>query len=399
MSNITVIDAIMGTGKTNYAIKYMSEAPEDQRFIFITPFKKEIERIIESVKGRNIVTPNNSNTEGRKLRSLKDLILDGKDIAATHSLFKAADDELIELLNKSNYTLILDEVMDAIEPVNIKMGDITTLIDSKKINVDGNRVKWLDSGYDGDRFNDIKLYAEAENLFIYREKFILWAFPARIFDTFEKVFILTYLFRAQNMCYYFQLHKLPYTVKTLQDGELVDHDEKLERREDLYKLIDVYQGKMNDVTNKHALSASWLRRAKTNKKDAPLKQYKNNLKNYFTHIAKASSGEVMWATLSDVEHELKGKGYTNGKIAINARATNEFKERWALAYVYNRFKNPHETAFFDDNGISVNEELLAASDLLQWIWRSRIRDGQPVCLYLPSSRMRRILKEWANYEI
>jgi hypothetical protein len=395
MSDITIIDAIMGTGKTNYAIKLMSEAPADQRFIFITPFKKEIERIIESVEDRTIVTPTNANSEGRKLRSLKDLILAGKDIAATHSLFKAADDDLIDLLKQSNYTLILDEVMDAIEPVNIKMGDINTLIDSKKINVDGNRVKWLDSGYDGDRFNDIKLFAEADNLFIYREKFILWAFPARIFDTFEKVFILTYLFKAQNMCYYFQLHKMPYTFKSLRDGDLVEYDERAERREDLYKLIDVYEGKMNDKTNRHALSASWLRRAKLE----DLKQYKNNLKNYFGNITNAQSHEVMWATLSDVEHSLKGKGYTNGKIAINARATNEFKDRWALAYVFNRFKNPYETAFFDDNGIRVNEELLAASDLLQWIWRSRIREGQPIMLYLPSSRMRRILKEWSDYAI
>jgi hypothetical protein len=32
--------------------------------------------------------------------------------------------------------------------------------------------------------------------------------------------------------------------------------------------------------------------------------------------------------------------------------------------------------------------------MLQWIWRSAIRNGKPVELYLPSRRMREILEAW-----
>src|SRR5690606_8873203 len=180
MSNITVIDAIMGAGKTNYAIRYMSEAPETERFIYITPFLSEVDRIIDSVKTRHFTQPTNANSEGRKLRSLKELIEDGRDIAATHSLFRTADDEVISLLNGAGYTLVLDEVMDVIESVNIKRDDIRILLEGNKIEIVDNRVIWKDASYDADRFNDIKLYAEAENLFIYRDSYILWAFPMRI---------------------------------------------------------------------------------------------------------------------------------------------------------------------------------------------------------------------------
>lgn len=397
MGKVTVIDAIMGAGKTNFAIKYMTEAAESQRFIYITPFLSEVDRIIENVKGRKFVQPTNANSEGRKLRSLKDLIIDGNDIAATHSLFKTADDELIALLNGAGYTLILDEVMDVIEPVNIKRDDIRILLDGNKIEIVDNRVVWKESGYDADRFNDIKLYAEAENLFIYRDTYILWAFPKRVFDCFKDVFIMTYLFEAQNMSYYFKMHGIPYEAVTIRDNAIVAYDIKQERREELIKLIDLYDGKMNETGNKHAYSASWLRRGKRD--TDRLDKEKRNLRNYLRNTLGAPADAIMWSTLQEVEHYIKGKGFANASIPVNARATNEYAEKWALAYIFNRFKNPYETSFFEDNGVKVDEDLLAVSDLLQWIWRSRIRRGEPIRLYLPSSRMRSLLKAWANYEI
>jgi len=397
MSNITVIDAIMGAGKTNYAIRYMSEAPDTMRFIYTTPFLLEVDRIIDSVKNRHFTQPTNANSEGRKLRSLKELIEDGRDIAATHSLFRTADDEVIELLKGAGYTLVLDEVMDVIESVNIKRADIRILLEGNKIEIVDNRVIWKDASYDADRFNDIKLYAEAENLFIYRDSYILWAFPMRIFECFDNVMIMTYLFEAQNMSYYFKMHNASYNFKSVQNGELAEYDVKREQRDTLYQLITLYEGKMNETGNKYAYSASWLRRGKRDLDR--LAEIKRNLRNYFRNHLSAPSDSIMWSTLQEVEQSVKGKGYSNAKIAVNARATNEYSDRWALAYIFNRFKNPHETSFFEDNGVKVDEDLLAVSDLLQWIWRSRIRNGQPVNLYLPSSRMRTLLQAWSNYEI
>lgn len=397
MDKITVIDAIMGAGKTNYAIEYMTQAPKDKRFIYITPFLSEVERIINDVKGREFVQPTNANSEGRKLRSLKDLIIDGKDIAATHSLFKTADDELIQLLMGAGYTLILDEVMDVVEPVNIKRGDIRILLDGNKIEIIDNRVVWKEPGYDADRFNDIKLYAEAKNLFIYRDTYILWAFPKRVFDCFDDVFVMTYLFEAQNMSYYFKMHNVSYDIVTVRDGQLTDYDARQERREDLIKLIDLYDGKMNENGNKHAYSASWLRRGK--RESDRLEEEKKKLRNYLRNVLGAPSDRIMWSTLKEVEPQLKGKGFANASIPVNARATNEYADKYALAYIFNRFKNPYETSFFEDNGVKVDEDLLAVSDLLQWIWRSRIRNGEPINLYLPSSRMRSLLLAWSEYKI
>ena len=60
--------------------------------------------------------------------------------------------------------------------------------------------------------------------------------------------------------------------------------------------------------------------------------------------------------------------------------------------------HPYEKKFFISKRIEVNEDMFALSELLQWIWRSCIRDGQPINLYIPSKRMRTLLKDYLESE-
>src|SRR5690625_2204402 len=205
MKKIKVIDSIMGSGKTSWAIQYMSDAGPLKKFIYITPYLKEVERIKENCE-RNFIEPNNNNEEGSKMRSLKELIADGKDIVSTHSLFQTADDELLELLTDSGYTLILDEVMDVIEKAKVTERDIRDLKALGHIEITDNRVIWQCVDYDVNaKYADIMKLARAGNLFYHRGKFLIWAFPPSIFEAFSEVYVMTYLFKGQIQRYYFDL--------------------------------------------------------------------------------------------------------------------------------------------------------------------------------------------------
>lgn len=400
MVKINVIDSVMGSGKTSWAIQCMNEAGPLERFIYITPFLSEVERVKTRVIGRDFIEPNNANEEGRKLRSLKDLIVQGRDIVSTHSLFQTADDELIDLLTDSGYTLILDEVMDVIEPVNVKASDIKRLESAGDIQIENNKVFWIGDAYDDGRYVDIRLLAQAGNLFYHRGKFLVWAFPPEVFRAISKVYVMTYLFAGSLQRNYYDMFGFEYeynAVKMVGDSyELAEYDKTAEGRPELFALMDLYNGKMNDIgKRKNALSASYLRNADIE----VLKPLKNNTYNFFMNIAKAKKGEVYYSTLKEIESVIAPRGYRGSAIAVNARATNEHAEARAVAYLFNRYTNPHIKAFFQDNGVTVNEEMLAVGDLLQWIWRSRIRNGEPIQVYVPSSRMRGLLEAWANYEI
>lgn len=401
---INIIDSIMGSGKTSWAIQYMNDASPLERFIYITPYLDEVKRIQENTE-RDFFEPNNNNKDGSKMRSLKELIADGKDIVSTHSLFQTADDELLELLTDSGYTLILDEVMDVIDKAKVTERDICDLKALGHIKIENNRVIWTCVDYDTNaKYADIMRLSKAGNLFYHRGKFLIWAFPPRIFEAFSEVYVMTYLFNGQIQRYYFDLYGFDYEYHAVKhDGDkymIVEYNPENEDRKKLYQLINVYEGKKNNLGDDYyALSAGKLKNMSADKTEETQKA----IYGYFRNDVKAKAKEIIWTTVKGdgdrVRKELSGKGYAKSFLQCNARATNEYQDRWALAYVFNRFMNPIERAFFEDNGVTVDQDLLAVSDLLQWIYRSRIRNGEPIELFLPSSRMRKLLKQWANYEI
>jgi hypothetical protein len=45
-------------------------------------------------------------------------------------------------------------------------------------------------------------------------------------------------------------------------------------------------------------------------------------------------------------------------------------------------------------GIEIDADQFALSEMVQFIWRSAIRDDKEILLYMPSRRMRGLLKEW-----
>ena len=89
ISEIVVIDSIMGSGKTSWSIQYINHNPFEN-FLYITPFLEEVERIINNTN-RDFKQPINKGSG--KLASINDLLACQSDIASTHELFKHLDEE------------------------------------------------------------------------------------------------------------------------------------------------------------------------------------------------------------------------------------------------------------------------------------------------------------------
>ena len=95
---------------------------------------------------------------------------------------------------------------------------------------------------------------------------------------------------------------------------------------------------------------------------------------------------------------LEGRGYSLTFLPCNARGLNEYGDRVHVMYLVNRYLNIIQKRFFKSYGIDVDEDKFALSELLQWIWRSAIRNGQKINLYIPSRRMRHLLCDWLKIE-
>lgn len=421
MGKITVVDAPMGKGKTSWAIEYMNKLGKDpfrSKVIYITPYLDEVKRVKDSVNTIDLIEPELKYKDGKstKLTHLKDLLKVGADIISTHAMFRNVDDEIIDLLNNIGYILILDEVFQVIENIKIKKNDLKLLLSSEWIvPVEENKKGLYKWNYgvapnDDTDFEYIKGYADTKNLYIFNNTALYWTFPSNVFKLFRSVYILTYLFEAQIQSYYYKLHNIEYTTMTIDyingSYELVEclDDYDLDFKNKMKKLINVYEGDLNvnylpkknhKERERTYLSSSWFKkRDKVSMKEKSI--LKNNMDNYFRNICNAKADNRLWTTYKSSQDDLKGKRYSKQFLSYTTRATNQYKHIENMAFMLNLFMNPNEVNYFIGQNVKINEELLAISDMLQWIFRSSIRDNKPINIYIPSLRMRNLLSNWLN---
>ena len=104
----------------------------------------------------------------------------------------------------------------------------------------------------------------------------------------------------------------------------------------------------------------------------------------------------MWSTYLEDKKEIQGKGYSKGYTQFNLRASNEYRNKKYLAYLVNLYMNVGRVIYYKDHGIEIDQDLYALSTMIQWIWRSAIRDGEEIYIYIPSRRMRELLIKWID---
>jgi hypothetical protein len=393
---VNVIDAIMGVGKTSAAINFINNSDDDVKFLYITPYLTEVKRIIEKCPSKKFRQPE---TYGSKLNGIKHLFDKGYNIVSTHALFSLFDEEIVDLAYANNYILIMDEVADVIEPyVKITKFDLNTVLEKYATIEDGHLLKWYATEYDG-KFSDIKRLCELNCLAMYGDVTMLWLFPISTFRAFREIYILTYMFEAQTQKYYYDFYGVEYNYLFVRGNNVNNYEfttgKVTYNIPDYSELIHICDNdKLNRIGDMEtALSKTWYSR---NQNNQLITQLKNATSNYFKNYTKTKSCDNLWTSFKTYKNLVAGKGYSKGFLSSNTRATNEYKDRTAVAYLINKYFNPCVKNFFVQNGIEVNDDAFAVSEMLQFIWRSAIRDRNEIWLYMPSSRMRNLLIEWID---
>lgn len=398
-----IVDAICGAGKTTAVINMINESDEEQKYLYITPFLDEVKRIKESCPQKHFKTPKFENG-GTKLDNIKKLLAKGENIVSTHALFQKFDNAVIEIIRLNNYTLVMDEVAQVVDDFPITQYDYDNLTNTYvDIEEDTKQLVWRKEyeDYKGE-FDNYKRLCELGSLVHYggEKKLMVWLFPIKCFNAFDNIYILTYMFKSQLQSWYYDYYGLPYEFlsvdgNSLDTYHLIEYDDnKNYIKYDYSKLIHILDNeKMNRIGElDYSLSSTWYER--NINENIIIKNLKNNMLNFFYNILHSSSKDNIWTTFKEYQNKLKGKGYSKGFIPVNSRATNEYKDRFNIAYPVNRFLNPYVKNFFTSNNIEINENGWALSEMLQFIWRSAIRDGKEINVYIPSKRMRNLLKAW-----
>jgi hypothetical protein len=212
-----VIDAIMGSGKTYDAINDMKMMMlDDQKFIYVTPFLAEVERVRDQVRG--LVSPfieiKAGSLKNKRDQFLK-LIKEGLNIATTHSLFSTIIAEDYKIFK--DYILILDEVVQPIELLDYSNEDIEIIVNSHFVSVSSKGKVTFDNSYKRGRLLDFKKLCDNGTVYVFNDSFLIWAFPPIIFKSFKQVRVMTYLFEGSLLRAYFKMHKISYDKFIFED--------------------------------------------------------------------------------------------------------------------------------------------------------------------------------------
>lgn len=434
---ITVIDAMMGSGKTQ-AMYQMIRTNPDKSYMIVTPYLKTI----QDAKMAGLMIREPEYKGGTKLDSLKYLLSHGYNIGCTHSLFLDVDSEVWNLVWAGEYTLFIDEALDVVKPINdliddvgykVKAGTAAFLIQQGVISVDELcRVSWCGKSMDtlDYEYRYLEPYIKNGNVLCVNGQLFLWVFPPKIFEAFSDIYILSYLFEGSVFDAYLKIHGLNYSIGGVSGhfgdkGGFIfcEYNDDSERRLALKQAIKIYKGKANKVGEKRcALSVSWYDTAKPTDLATVRRGF-----NTFYKSAASSQKRLMWTVYKDAKEavcidgskyirkltadenkamnaDLECKDVALNKlrcfVSCNAKATNDYDDRNMLAYLINRFYNPMIKRMFKEKyNIILNEERYALSEMIQWIWRSSIRRSdvsEQIDIYIPSKRMRTLYEKWLD---
>lgn len=400
---IQVCDAIMGTGKSSAAITYMNEHKDD-KFIYITPYLDEAERIKNGCPEMNFVEPSNKveKYNYKKSDHTAALIKQGKNITTTHQAFKRYTKEMLDDIKLYGYRLIVDENVDVLEKYDFHPDDIQLALDSGLIAKEDDIYYLAKEDYNGLLYRELRQFLKVRQLIQMEDSsgvhLFYWVLPPELITSFKDVIILTYIFKGQSLHHFLEMYKLPYEyigIQKISNGQYRFCDypgytpEYVEHLKDMIHILD--NDKLNAIgDDMHSLSMNWYA-----KNEDRVNQLKNNVSNCFKHIwGDAPAYDKIWATYNDYKNKISGKGYIKSFLRFNMKATNEYRDRHYMVYLVNLFMNVGEKTFYAKHGIEADDDMYTLSIMVQWIWRSAIRDGDDIYLYIPSRRMRTLLINW-----
>lgn len=276
--NISVMDYIMGSGKTTKAFELMRNDWSNtyDQIIYISPNLSEVggdKRVLqedgttktETIVGRiqkeagelDWVQP--KLVKGSKTTHVRELLADGVNISATHALFTNLNNKDLELIQTNNNMLVIDEALNVVSELKgFGKADIRLLLNNDTLIVgDDKRVTWNHSKFhvtEGEAFKYNSLISEADtgNLYLFgsvdNPLLLIWEFPINLLAAFDKVVIITYLFEGSMMSKWLRSHGVMYTYMDVElnksETELKAQAKKLLNIASM-PLVDSRIGKLN----------------------------------------------------------------------------------------------------------------------------------------------------------
>lgn len=420
---VKVLDAVMGSGKSTRLIEMMAQ--EKRPIIYIAPLLDECHRIAGTLSDddgdvvmnhdgspiyenghqlahKMFCHPTMRNSGGSKLQGLKHLVSAGKNVVSTHQLFRLVDKELLEIVKGKGYLLVVDEVMTVWSKYSLHKDDdgessnsqnktdkeVLQLIKNGFIEVcPTGLLHWQHDKYDPQNtfHESVARLCDNHQLILSRGHVVFWEMTKELLRSFDDVWLATYMFDSSYMAHYLEMHGF---------DVLVDRWGK--KPSEFAHLITLHTGKkLTDWADRPTALSYGSFAQKGNLVD----EARVALDNFFRYATKSKPEDRLWTCFKSKRAKVgNNRAYTSRWLAFSTKATNQYGSASCVAYLCNNFASAFLLDMLKIRGQDFDQDMWALSEMLQWIWRSRIRNGEHIHLLIPSSRMRNLFERWLNDE-
>lgn len=408
-TKIELLDSIMGSGKTQGVIQWMLNNPQN-KYLYVSPMLTEVEeRIPTACQALEFTYPCTEEYKTKGQHLLK-LLEEGCNVSFTHSLFTDLTKQHLSLIRKHEYVLIVDEEVAFIEPYkgNYSRDDIVSLEKAGHIRVEEDnlgRVVW--QWYDDNEMNDtayskLKRMSDLGMLYCAKRdrKIMVVHLPIELVQSSRRVILLTYLFKGSVMESFMDLKG----IKIVPFKEVVPPKttkDVLTKAKSLITFIDTTTTK---AVSNLSMSSTWYSKNATT---ADLERVSNAIfsvyrkfgdKESFIFTAPKSLADYQYVKDEKLKRNIIHKKMPKDVdwIYCGTKATNMWSHKTVAVHAYNRYVNTAIKAYLQDYGTPPDDDMFALSEMVQWIFRTCIRNDEPLQLCILNSRMKGLLCNWLS---
>jgi len=409
-ATIEVLDSIMGSGKTTGIIKWMRDNPQN-KYLYVSPLLSEVEeRIPVECEELEFVSPSTINHK-TKADHLLDLLEDGSNISFTHSLFTSLTREHLRLINREQYVLVIDEEIDFIDQYqgnDYKKEDIVTLEKSGHIVVREDQLGRIEWTWDEDSFEDKSTYGKLKRMcdlqMLHCAKrsrgMIVVHLPIALLEAAQRNIVMTYMFKGSIMNKFMEMRGV--SIKDFTEIPLLKTEAQVKyEASNKIEFIDTPSTRKVGNVSTSRLTSKWY---KESANSADLKKVESAI---YSVCRKFQKDQVIYTlpkhlVLPDKgKPKIKIKSYSAQDCYLYAgtKATNKYVDKTVIIHAFNRHPIVPVSAYLTDYGFPVNPDDFALSELVQFVWRSAIRNGDKIYLCIIPIRMRRLFEKWLDGDI
>lgn len=399
MDVVNIVDARMGRGKTAAALRMMKESPPREMFLYITRYPDEVADVCKPI--------GYADSRGDLYLDVKavcDAMDRGCNVATTPEVILSAGGELLNVAKRRGFNLVVDGEFNPVRTLEIDKKDASLLLNNFLAVEPTGKAVWKESYYTGN-LAPYKGMCDLGALYI-NDGILYSVMSPSILKWFNSAWFFMYMFEKSQLNAYLDRFGFKYEIYGIvydDNGPRIMKGPDIPDNIDFRKYIHMSGDPPMNIWEERTVDTSdangrynevWTEKLQYD--DRKMKYVRDRFLAFTRRYFDCTQGKLIWTTHDGCESKYYGPNsrFKESYIPIRGEDGEPHNDANIVAFLANVFVPRPIYMFYNSINMRLSHQREATIVLLNFLWRSAVRDGKPIVAYIPSKRMRGLLTSW-----